>query len=114
MQAIEVLHPGAMQDSTNQVLSGSSYLSKPAAFRMLSLISSQGTRSDQKACRSVSTGCPVFATGLMHARLTASKSGIASRLIVSGDPQFLHLFRWTLSELLNLCRSPPLVHRKPA
>jgi hypothetical protein len=54
-----------------------------------------------------------LATGSMHARLTASKSGIASRLMVSGDPQFLHLFRCTWFELLNLCRSPPLVHRNP-
>lgn len=90
-----------------------SYLSKPTVLRRLSLSSSHGTRSDQKAWRSVSAGCPVLATGSMHARLTASKSGVASRLMVSGDPQFLHLFRCTWSELLNLCRSPPLVHRNP-
>ncbi len=55
--------------------------------------SSHGTRSGQNAWRRVAPGCPSLAFGSMHARLTATTSGRASRLIVSDDPQFLHLLR---------------------
>jgi hypothetical protein len=88
--------------------------SKPSVFRRSSCSSSQGTRSGQNAWRRVAAGCPSLPFGSMHARLTATTSGRASRLIVSGDPQFLHRLRCTVAELSKVWRSPPLVHRKPA